>query len=493
MSDPKACWECHKRRLICDFGRPACSKCEGRNVACPGYGEKKPLKWLQPGQTRSKGKRAKKEVNVIRLTLKDPSEATSVFEAIEYFNTHICPDLVANGAGGGSNCPFILHPSEAPYIPTAIRHTMVSIALAHRVLQSEQGFEADRALFSTRLQKHRGAAIRHLASDLVPGSQPDTITLVSILTFLLAEVQQSFSSSWRQHCDAANTVVELLGGMSTILLCYPFIRPVVRYYILIEILSTTTAPVVEEARARRQMEILGFLPMAFNTGLFTTVPCAPELLVDIIFINHLQSQAQAYEGAVFDTNLQKASLDLLQRIQSFSVENWVTSIDLNEKLNEDPNKPSKQRQALSWDWQSVAYIYQSAVALYCISSLLYPQYTQDMPQTLDEDVDIAAIRSAYLATLLCNIKEIASGSNMQLRKMLIWPLVIAGIEVDVNDEASKKLICGELAWISKVVGTASPLVAHDFLSKLWKSDWIPTGYGRRSWNSIFDRPYVFVM
>ncbi|KAI8721232.1 Zn(2)-C6 fungal-type domain-containing protein [Fusarium sp. LHS14.1] len=436
MSDPKACWECHKRRLICNFASPACQKCDARGVACPGYGEKKPLKWLQPGQTRSKGKRAKKEVNVIRLTLKDPSEATSVFEAIEYFNTHICPDLVANGAGGGSNCPFILHPSEAPYIPTAIRHTMVSIALAHRVLQSEQGFEADRALFSTRLQKHRGAAIRHLASDLV---------------------QQSFSSSWRQH---ANTVVELLGGMSTILLCYPFIRPVVRYYILyaqfeyyspaylgliffsIEILSTTTAPVVEEARARRQMEILGFLPMAFNMGLFTTVPCAPELLVDIVFVNHLQSQAQAYEGAVFDTNLQKASLDLLQRIQSFSVESWVTGIDLNEKLNEDPNKPSKQRQSISWDWQSVAYIYQSAVALYCISSLLYPQYTQDMPQALDEDVDIAAIRSAYLATLLSNIKEIASGSNLQLRKMLIWPLVIAGIEVDVNDEASKKLICG---------------------------------------------------
>lgn len=182
----------------------------------------------------------------------------STKEALRYLyadhlavNTHICPDLVANGAGGGSNCPFILHPSEAPYIPTAIRHTMVSIALAHRVLQSEQGFEADRALFSTRLQKHRGAAIRHLASDLIPGSQPDTTTLVSILTFLLAEVshigpiglyscsiliasqvQQSFSSSWRQHCDAANTVVELLGGMSTILLCYPFIRPVVRYYLL---------------------------------------------------------------------------------------------------------------------------------------------------------------------------------------------------------------------------------------------------------------------
>ncbi|KAF5009389.1 hypothetical protein FDECE_4380 [Fusarium decemcellulare] len=493
MGKPKACWECHSRRLICDFGRPGCQKCQSRNTACPGYGPQKPLKWLQPGQTRSKGQRARKEANIIKLTLKDPSGSTSIFEAIEYYNTHICPDLAANGAGGGSNCSWVLHPGEAPYIPIAIRHTLVSIALAHRVLQSEQGFEEDRALFSARLQKHRGEAIRYLAEDLKPGSQPDAITLASILTFLLAEIQQSFSSSWRQHCDAANAVVDLLGGMETVMRCYIIIRPVVRYFFCkIEILSTTTAPTVEEARTRRQVDVAGFLSDILNTGLCTSIPCPPELLAHIVLVNNHLAQAQAHEGALFCIDSQISAMNLLHRIRSFSVEKWAIEIDFNErKLNENPNKPLAQRQSVSWDWQSVAYVYQSAVVLYCISSLLYPQYTQNTPQKLNQDTSIGDLRSAYLATLLCNLRDISSNSKLQLRKLLLWPLVIAGIEVDVNDEKSKRFILGELAWISKVVGTAPPLVARDFLVKLWASDWIPTGYGRGGWNTIFDRPNRF--
>lgn len=52
------CWECLKRRLVCDLTRPKCRKCHENGTECSGYG-KKPLKWMQPGQTRSKGARSK--------------------------------------------------------------------------------------------------------------------------------------------------------------------------------------------------------------------------------------------------------------------------------------------------------------------------------------------------------------------------------------------------------------------------------------------------
>ena len=47
MEVPKQCWECRKRRLVCDSTKPTCKKCRVRRVECPGY-TSKPLKWTQP-------------------------------------------------------------------------------------------------------------------------------------------------------------------------------------------------------------------------------------------------------------------------------------------------------------------------------------------------------------------------------------------------------------------------------------------------------------
>ena len=47
--DNRPCWECLRRRLVCDYTRPACRKCVRTGIVCPGYGNAKPLKWLTPG------------------------------------------------------------------------------------------------------------------------------------------------------------------------------------------------------------------------------------------------------------------------------------------------------------------------------------------------------------------------------------------------------------------------------------------------------------
>ena len=49
----RQCWECQRRRLVCDFSFPACNKCCAAGVDCPGYGENKPLRWLAPGKVTS--------------------------------------------------------------------------------------------------------------------------------------------------------------------------------------------------------------------------------------------------------------------------------------------------------------------------------------------------------------------------------------------------------------------------------------------------------
>ncbi|KAA8641271.1 uncharacterized protein ATNIH1004_002072 [Aspergillus tanneri] len=45
----RQCWECRRRRLVCDSSRPACNKCLQPAPVRPGYGSKKPLKWITQG------------------------------------------------------------------------------------------------------------------------------------------------------------------------------------------------------------------------------------------------------------------------------------------------------------------------------------------------------------------------------------------------------------------------------------------------------------
>ena len=51
------CWECRRRRLVCDGTQPVCAKCRAAGIVCPGFADKKPLTWLAPGQVMSRARR----------------------------------------------------------------------------------------------------------------------------------------------------------------------------------------------------------------------------------------------------------------------------------------------------------------------------------------------------------------------------------------------------------------------------------------------------
>jgi len=50
------CWECRRRRLVCDSQRPKCGRCSASGIPCPGYDGVKParLRWLAPGRVISR-------------------------------------------------------------------------------------------------------------------------------------------------------------------------------------------------------------------------------------------------------------------------------------------------------------------------------------------------------------------------------------------------------------------------------------------------------
>lgn len=53
----RRCWECLRRRLVCDAVKPVCNKCRVAGIVCPGYDDKKPLTWLAPGKVTCRTRR----------------------------------------------------------------------------------------------------------------------------------------------------------------------------------------------------------------------------------------------------------------------------------------------------------------------------------------------------------------------------------------------------------------------------------------------------
>ncbi|UPX10496.1 uncharacterized protein EKO05_0001154 [Ascochyta rabiei] len=67
----RQCWECLKRRLVCDHTLPHCRKCIKAGKECPGYDEQKPLQWVEPGKVTSRRRKKDGPPKVYTIKSKD--------------------------------------------------------------------------------------------------------------------------------------------------------------------------------------------------------------------------------------------------------------------------------------------------------------------------------------------------------------------------------------------------------------------------------------
>ena len=271
-------------------------------------------------------------------------------------------------------------------------------------------------------------------------------------------------------------------------------------------MGSTTSPDVGIESARNQLELISLLPVIYGNGLATCFPCPPDLLTEIIHINHLRSRFRGIAAAALDADepllgeyKHSTALDVLRRIRAFSADNWAAGVAFGISKSVTGESAVDAPASFS-DWQAVACIFQLAVAIYCIASLLHDTVetgacrgnsygpninANNTDPHLNPQEVLAKARKTCRSILLGRLREVSKCT--QLRKMVLWPLVVAGIEAE--DEATKRFVLDELRWISNALGTASPLVARDFLEKrVWGLE-----LRRRSWDALFDQSYVFVL
>lgn len=94
----KQCWDCLKRRLVCDRTIPRCRKCQNGGKQCLGYGEEKPLQWVPVGKITAR--RSKNSSTLPSTALLPPSKGSTLGRV-----AHVPPNQPIDGGSVNLNGP----------------------------------------------------------------------------------------------------------------------------------------------------------------------------------------------------------------------------------------------------------------------------------------------------------------------------------------------------------------------------------------------------
>ncbi|ODH44663.1 hypothetical protein ACO22_00820 [Paracoccidioides brasiliensis] len=534
------CHTCRKRRVRCDSTRPACHKCIAKGVQCLGYGRQKPLVWLHGGGnqnqylvggTQSVPKRRKKgrpKIIIAKEDVEEPkkspegvkintSEVSDLVQAasdipryldkfdplrapetldfnypldikvvvstIWYFNKYIYPEV--DPIVYYQDLPTIDPKSWQDDISNMLFQILVSVVATHRAVKSQTD---EKVSLGHEIYQYKQQAFRRLSFELGnPATQLGDLTLVCVLTLLLAETQQSAYGEWLAHFEGATKIIELKGGVKFTLDRCPQIKSSLTCYLLADVLGATTSRnVLSMSDASRQLGYSKDLPHIFCNGSESFVPCPNELFDYIIRINYfraLSAHAVGTNNMMIDfANIQM----LLQNILSFSAPNWAdgmvqhyanTAVIPHRKTTGDfIIRPDRDI------WLQIATIYQAAILLYCIRSLaldfqglILASYSSDTAADMISYVTVQDIQIVARQTLSDHLGKIfAPGSDLlrqSLARVVTWPLFIAGVEAGDHFEdatALRKLVLSAFGRLSRALGTLHFRDARAFLENEYR-------------------------
>jgi len=270
----------------------------------------------------------------------------------------------------------------------------------------------------------------------------------------------------------------------------------------VDVLGCTTSPNTKLDVTRNQVEMIDILPVLYGNGLDSCFPCPPGLFIEIIRVNHLRARLESaltssekQWTALPEADRLSAAMGILRRIKTYPVDQWATEIAFHANFP-PPGVEGSGLMPGFGGWLSMAHIFQCAIAIYCICSLFSEagssgravnsdEYSPDDIEPFESWDVLADARKTCLTMLVRELRNVRDFP--QLRKFVLWPLVVAGIAS--ADEMTKKFVLEELAWISRTVGIAAPLAAREFLQR---RAWL-LGLRRKKWADLFDRPYLFAL
>ncbi|KAF6836215.1 C6 zinc finger domain protein [Colletotrichum musicola] len=484
----RQCWECQRRRIVCDAVRPVCGKCKATGVVCPGYEDKKPLTWLAPGKVKTrtwkrktpakkgettatkgspqamalaKAQREQKEKEAAIVFGRDlRSDMCDIVEATVYWNDQMYPDFSSKQL---DTSPWIVPVRYIQYMPPAIQHGLVSMALDHRIMTT--GLRKDDPAVSDlreRFHQHRCTAIKALNEDVNNERRRGAdLTLSGVVVFLYADLMSSATCrNWRHHMSGLYALMDMRGGFLAVLRITPYLGPILLFMKIIEVLANTTSPANDQQYPLQSYKSIEEIGKLYASGYYPFLPCPEELFVNLVRINRLRNLVTTGATVSDAESPRDAAEDLLERIIEFSPEAWA------EKKEEHKDR-----------FLLMAKVYQSAATLFAISSL---QGAGALPPSSGW----RAVKKIHYGRLIPLLEE--SYRDKLLKHCITWPLIVAGFEAKTGTPAARSFVSRTLAEESKGLGVYLPMGAKLTLEKFWSS-------GKNAWDECFDEPNAFVM
>ncbi|KAF6840568.1 hypothetical protein CMUS01_03869 [Colletotrichum musicola] len=498
-TDRHRCWECQRRRLVCDAVRPVCNKCRAAHIVCPGYDDKKPLTWLAPGKVTCRQPRRKSDktkASSPKKTIKDRkpkpkqkpelaekpkkgsdgaevvfhaplrTDVCDVYDAVQYCklpdNIVFFPYTSLGHRTSVSNVFVEAVPMKiVRYIPTAIAHNLVSVVFQHRVC-AQTSWKIDCPSIKhaqARLHHHRGIAIRALNEDIKnEKTQSSDIVLTGVIMLLNSEIQSCLSPYWRHHVNGLLAMLKCRGGAAGWVKSMAPMKGILLSFLISATMANTTSPAYDHVRIAPHEELMDLARDIYPLGLHPSNPIPMPLFLEIIRINNIRDQVS--NGWMDKPSARAAAEDIIRQIEAFdakehSREGFYEDIAYNELLG---------------------LMFQSATAVFCVAAL---QSVSALPANSHR---LTVMRTAHSNRLYFLLEE--SRKHPVFQKSLQWPLLVAGVEAGLR--VDKRRAVGEhYVRQSTDVGTPLPMHAMGVLRTFWDGE-------RTDWDACFDKPYAFV-
>ncbi|KAH8194619.1 hypothetical protein TruAng_011212 [Truncatella angustata] len=327
-------------------------------------------------------------------------------------------------------------------------------------------------------------------------------------------MQQSAYGDWRAHLEGARRIIQLRGGLKEVIGQNPFFKPLMAFFVAIDVMSATTAPSSHRhmyAATTMALHYWEAAPGIFQSNYAISAPCPEELFQVLILVNYLRAISKKSN---LTSRRHAGTWMVLNKVQAFNAPQWAmkmksfrgwkpsgdgvefdvttsgsgrktpplsrgqqaprtspTTTKHSTKIQMETNATPEPTALIEDLWLNIAVVYRSAIVLYAIRTLILdlPEdkdflYTEDTPY-----LNLEALRlehSRALRECLTPIFSDATNAH-QFGKLVYFPMFVCGMELDQAEEGFQNFVAHGLETVGTACGTLGPISAADELRGYW--------------------------